>query len=124
MRRPLLGWSASTETRIADQYDAADIIERQGNALTGMAARFGFVGWLLFMGRFFWNVRRLSGSLPLAAVSIGLIAVMFTGEKYMNYPLIMTLFFLEPYHMAGERVVRVRRTRRIRRPSLGRAATS
>jgi hypothetical protein len=112
-RRPFFGWSANVDTRVTVDPTAQEVLKAQGNALTGVAARFGIVGWLLLMGSFFLGFYRASGSLLIAGIGLGLLAAMFTGEKYMNYPFIMTMMFLERHHViTNELVIRRRRRKR------------
>lgn len=106
--RPLFGWSANVETRYVIDIGAAAAIQAQGNALTGLAARFGIVGWLIFMTSFFLSFHRMSGSFILGCLGFSLIAITFTGEKYMNYPLIMTFLFCERHHI-HKRSLKVKR---------------
>lgn len=111
-RRPFFGWSANVDTRVTVDPTAQEVLKAQGNALTGVAARFGLVGWLLLMGSFFFGFYRASGSLLIGGIGLGLLAAMFTGEKYMNYPLIMTMMFLERHHVFTNELVFRRRKRK------------
>lgn len=113
LERPIFGWSANVDTRIRRDLSAAEVLVAQGNALTGTIVRFGLVGWLLLMGRFFVGFRKASGSWLVAGIGMALLAAMFTGEQYLNYPFIMCLFFLERRHVVLKEWV-VRRRRKIK----------
>lgn len=111
-KRPIAGWSADTKTRLAEDSLALDLLSGQGNALSGFAVRFGIVGWLTMMGAFFTTFLVTTRSVPLAVLGIFLISVMFTGEKYMNFPLIMTFLFMSYKHVNA-----LARSHRRRRPN-------
>jgi len=113
--RPIVGWSANVETRVAEDPLAMESIKAQGNALTGFAVRFGIIGWVTMMAAFFTAFLAMSRSLPMALAGLVLIAVMFTGEKYMNFPLIMVFMFL------GQKHARALAGSRFRRRRIGRA---
>jgi len=109
--RPIVGWSANIETRGLLDNQALEITRGQGNALTGFAVRFGLIGWIFCFAYFFRGFFVLSGSPVIGAIGFVLMCVMLTTEKYLNYPLIMTLFFLGSQHRALVRKKSKRRRR-------------
>ena len=78
LQRPFFGWSANVDTRIAEDHLARDAIQAQGNALTGTAVRFGFIGWFLLMGRFVYGLYRASQSKVIAITGFALICIMLS----------------------------------------------
>lgn len=92
--RPILGWSATPETRFPIDPDLAELITGQGNGLTGFVIRFGLVGLSVFLGSLAYNTKRISGSLSASLFSIIIVCMLLMGEQFMNYPLFLSLMFM------------------------------
>ncbi len=92
--RPLFGWSLSNGTRgEADE----DILERQGNGLTGAAVRIGIIGLLIYLTTTFNAIRKYFDNNYIAAYVTIIIITLLIGEQFILYPLFLTLMFLPRY---------------------------
>lgn len=89
--RPVLGWSTFTETRSRVDQDISEIAAGQGNGLTGLIVKFGFVGLVIFVALSFRFFMQHSGSRILAGAAVAVVLVLLVGEQYLNYPLFLTL---------------------------------
>lgn len=92
--KPLLGWSATPETRLSIDPEVADLIAGQGNGLTGFAIRFGLVGLFIFIGFFAYSTRRVTGSLSVSLFGILIVCILLNGEQFLGYPMFLTLMFV------------------------------
>tara|TARA_B100001057_G_scaffold193971_1_gene194797 strand:+ start:4898 stop:6085 length:1188 start_codon:yes stop_codon:yes gene_type:complete len=91
---PFYGLSANIDIR--NLYDplASDIIFNQGNALSGFTVRFGLIGIFTVLTFFCYAVFKSTKSYPITFVSLMLLCCLLFSEKYLNFPLFFTLFFL------------------------------
>ena len=94
-QRPLLGWSATPETRTLRDQDVGDLIQEQGNGLTGFAVRFGLVGLFTYFVLINLEFRKSRGTAPVANLLTLLIATLLIGEQFLNFPLFLMLMFGE-----------------------------
>lgn len=92
--RPIVGWSATPETRYSIDREVADLVTGQGNGLTGFAVRFGFVGLAVFIGFFGYATLQLSGSLTTSMVGIFVVCMLLFGEQFLGFPIFLSLMFL------------------------------
>lgn len=108
--RPIFGWSSLSETRQVD----AEEIAGQGNGLSGYTVKYGFVGILGFM---FFSFRALSesyGSKRLAAISMVIVAMLLSGEQFLNYPIFLSLMFIPkkvPKHLTNRAVIKASKSK-------------
>jgi hypothetical protein len=94
--RPVVGWSATPQTRSALSSEVTDLIAAQGNGLSGFAVKFGLVGLFLFLGFFAYAVWRVTGSLAVTGIGVVVICLLLNGEQFLNFPIFLTLMFV-PY---------------------------
>ncbi|MBC7488700.1 MAG: O-antigen ligase family protein [Glaciimonas sp.] len=92
-QRPILGWSATPETRVLLDPEVAELLSGQGNGLTGFTVKFGLSGLLVYLLCVFSNTRRLTGSLPFSLFTVGIVSILLNGEQFLNYPLFLSLIF-------------------------------
>jgi hypothetical protein len=92
---PLIGWSATPETRFSKDSEVSDLVAGQGNGLTGFAIKFGLIGLVLFLGFFAYNTKRISGSSQTALFGVVVVCVLLNGEQFLGFPLFLSLMFLQ-----------------------------
>jgi hypothetical protein len=96
-RRPLTGWGIANETRFALHQNMRTLKFGMGNGLTDFIARFGGLGLLLYMLMTVQSLHRLNPQKHLAVgLAIAIILVSLCGETFLNYPLFLSLMFLQP----------------------------
>jgi hypothetical protein len=95
-KRPLAGWSPRHTTRLSIDPDVLDTVAAQGNGLSGFAVRYGLLGLLLFAAGAFASFHRMYGDKVLAGLAVGVVAILLTGEQYLQQPVFMSLMFV-PY---------------------------
>jgi O-antigen ligase len=93
-KRPVAGWSPRHETRAAEHSDILELAYGQGNGLSGFAVKFGLVGLLLFCVATYEQFFRKFQSVILGFSALSVIAVLLTGEQFLDGPLFLTLLFL------------------------------
>lgn len=93
-RRPLAGWSPRPGTRSSVDPEILELVEGQGNGLSGFAVKYGLTGFLLFTAFAFASFHRLYGNRFNAALAVVAVAILLTGEQYLQQPLFMCLMFL------------------------------
>jgi hypothetical protein len=93
-RRPLVGWSPRPTTRSSVDPEVLELVEGQGNGLSGFAVNYGLFGLLLFTAGAFASFQRLYGNRVLAVLAVGVVAILLTGEQYLQQPLFMSLMFI------------------------------
>jgi len=91
--RPLLGWSATPQTRVSVDPEVLDLVEGQGNGLAGFTIKFGLIGLLVFLGLFAFNTHRNSGSAITTFLGMALVCILLTGEQFLNFPFFLSLMF-------------------------------
>lgn len=92
--RPILGWSANPETRLALDPEALDLAAGQGNGLTGFAVKFGIFGILLFFAAIAYATYKKSGSTEVAVFGVITVALLLNGEQFLMFPVFLSLMFL------------------------------
>ena len=95
-KRPLLGWSANPATRFSIDGDAAELVNGQGNGLTGFAVKFGLIGLLIFIGFAARTIYRITGSVTDSFFGVAIVCVLLNGEQFLNFPMFLSLLFV-PY---------------------------
>ena len=93
-KRPLAGWSPRPSTRSSIDPEILEVVEGQGNGLSGFAVKYGLLGLLLFTAGAFASFHGLYGNRVLAGLAVGVIAILLSGEQYLQQPLFMCLMFL------------------------------
>ena len=92
--RPLLGWSANPATRYVSDGEAAELVNGQGNGLTGFTVKFGLIGLLVFFRFFARTTRMITGSVSDAFFGIAIVCVLLNGEQFLNFPMFLSLLFI------------------------------
>ena len=92
--KPLLGWSATPETRLSIDPEVTELIAGQGNGLTGFAVKFGLVGLFIFIGFFAYSTRQVTGSLSASLFGIVIVCMLLNGEQFLGFPMFLTLMFV------------------------------
>lgn len=92
--RPVLGWSANPETRLAFDPEALELASAQGNGLTGFAVKNGVLGVLMFFGFFAYATKRSTSSIVMAFMGVIVVAMLLSGEQFLGFPVFLTLMFL------------------------------
>jgi hypothetical protein len=93
-RRPLTGWSPRHTTRLHLDPEVIETVAAQGNGLSGFAVRYGLIGLGLFAVTAFAFFRRTYGSGLLAALALGVVAILLTGEQYLDGSVFLSLMFV------------------------------
>jgi hypothetical protein len=93
-KRPIAGWSPRHATRMSVDPDALKLAWGQGNGLSGFAVKFGLVGLIAYCWAVYAMFRQKYGSAALGAAAVCVIAVLLTGEQFLDAPLFLTLMFL------------------------------
>lgn len=92
--KPILGWSANPATRFSIDPELVELIQGQGNGLTGFAVKFGLVGLLLYIGLIAYNTWSITGSKVDAFFCVFIICTLLNGEQFLNFPVFLSLMFL------------------------------
>lgn len=112
MRRPIIGWSATPETRSVVDPDIGDLVAGQGNGLTGFAVRFGLVGLLCYVGFVFGRLKQEAQSTLIAIAGTIAILMLLVGEQYLNFPVFLSLMFAIPRNRRLGTIISERSMRR------------
>jgi hypothetical protein len=94
--KPVLGWSATPETRLSNDAEVAELVAVQGNGLTGFAVKFGLVGLFIFIGFFAYSTWRETGSILVTLSGVVIVCALLNGEQFLGFPMFLTLMFA-PY---------------------------
>lgn len=94
--RPAFGWSVDPGTRVAFDANVEEFVARQGNGFTGFAVRFGLIGLAGCLYSFYRAFGRLYGIRLAAFLAMMVLATLLVGEQFLNFPLFLSLFFLQP----------------------------
>lgn len=92
-QRPFLGWGLNDRTRYA--LNGGEVISGQGNGLTGIIVKLGFVGfffYLCFIYRSFLAI--FKGKLSHVFIAISCVILTLNGETFLNFPIYWGLAFL------------------------------
>lgn len=92
--KPVLGWSATPETRFSKDTEVADLVIGQGNGLTGFAVKFGLVGLFIFIGFFAYSTRQVTGSLSASLFGLVIVCALLNGEQFLGFPMFLSLMFV------------------------------
>lgn len=92
-KRPVLGWSATPETRFSVNQEVAELISVQGNGLTGFTVKFGLAGLLIFIILFAYATQRMTGSLSASLLGVVIVCVLLNGEQFLGFPVFLSLMF-------------------------------
>jgi hypothetical protein len=104
--KPLFGWSANPETRFSFDPDLAELINGQGNGLTGFAVKFGLLGFCLFIGFFAYNTLYITGQSSAAIFGVAVISVLLYGEQFLGFPIFLSLMFMPKVITRKNQIVR------------------
>ena len=91
---PFFGISANIDIRSIFDTNAADITSGQGNSLSGFTVRFGIIGLLTLIIIFCYYSYKKNKSIVLSFNYLILICILLFSQKYLNFPLFYTLFFI------------------------------
>lgn len=99
--RPLTGWGPDPQTRTANAYltDSTLSGAGRGNGMSEFTAQMGLPALLLWM---FCTTTILLQKLPLHWAPAGLVTLVLclNGENFLDYPVFLSFFFVEPYARA------------------------
>lgn len=91
---PFFGISANIDIRSLFDPNAIDLFFNQGNSLSGFTVRFGIIGMLTIMIIFFYYSYKKNKSIFLSINYLVLICILLFSQKYLNFPIFYTLFFI------------------------------
>lgn len=93
-RRPLTGWGLHSRTRYALHPQMADS-EGMGNGFSDFIAKFGVVGFLMWMLMVLRSFHQLVPRSALQIAFIGMVLLLLLqGERFLAYPLFLGLAFM------------------------------
>lgn len=93
-KNPFFGLSANTEIRTIYDANAYDLIKTQGNSLSGFTVRFGIIGIITILVYFYLNAYCETKSKFISLIYLLIFMILLTGEKFLNFPLIFILIFM------------------------------
>jgi hypothetical protein len=99
-KRPVAGWSPRHATRLGVDADILQLAEGQGNGLSGFAVKFGVVGLLVYCWAVYGLFRGKYGSVGLGAAAVCVVAILLTGEQFLDGPVFLSLMFLPDAQLA------------------------
>jgi hypothetical protein len=93
-KRPVAGWSPRHATRRSLDADILELAEGQGNGLSGFAVKFGLVGLIVYCWAVYGVFHGKYGSVGLGVAAVCVIAMLLTGEQFLDGPVFLSLMFL------------------------------
>jgi len=94
LKSPIIGWSATPETRFLIDPEVEELVSAQGNGLTGFAVKFGLIGLAVFIFSFGYVTMQITGSLYTSLIGVLLMCILLFGEQFLNFPIFLSLMFL------------------------------
>lgn len=93
-KRPLTGWTPRHATREGLDRDVLESVSGQGNGLSGFVVRYGLVGLAVFVAAAYGGFRRMYGHGLLAGLAMSVVAILLSGQQYLDGSLFLSLMFV------------------------------
>jgi hypothetical protein len=91
--RPGLGWSPVHSTRALLDSEVEELVNGQGNGLSGFAVKFGLIGLATFLLAAMGAMKQLHDERHFAFLGVAVIATVLIGEQFLNAPMFLALMF-------------------------------
>lgn len=92
-QQPLFGWSVNPQVRNAIDPEVEDLLQGQGNGLTGFIIQFGLIGIIIYFLFFMITCRSSSTTITYSFFGVIILSLLLMGEKFLNFPIFLSLMF-------------------------------